>query len=318
MAPISYFCVFLLLLSFTAKIHAQSGLSTDFYGTRCPNLQTVVKSIVSNVVSIDPRMGASLLRLHFHDCFVGGCDASVLLDVSGGEKESQHNVDSLRGFDIIDSVKQQVEATCPGVVSCADIVALVARESVVQLGGPSWNVEFGRSDSTSRPSATASNNELPFGVDDLPTLISLFSTKGFSLRELVALSGGHTVGQARCIRFRDRAYTESNILPPFAIFLQNICPANFGDNNLGPLDVRSPNIFNNEYFVGLTNFEGLLHSDQVLFTGSGNGADSFVQLYANNEEIFFADFAAAMLKLSRLGAGNGSSRVIRSNCGVLG
>ncbi|KAL2899965.1 Cationic peroxidase 1 [Bienertia sinuspersici] len=319
MAPYPILCVLLLLLPFTTIVHAQSGLSSNFYYTSCPNFETIVESNVSNVVSSDPRMGASLLRLHFHDCFVGGCDASVLLDVEGGEKESVHNVNSLRGFGVIDSIKQEVEDACPGVVSCADIVALVARDSVVALGGPSWDVEFGRRDSNTRPSSSEADENLPFGFNDVPDLISLFSSKGFSVRELVALSGSHTIGQARCVRFRNRAYNEENIAPDFQEFLQEICPRNSGDNNLGPLDVRSPTAFNNEYYVGLTNFEGLLHSDQVLFTGNNpSQTDNIVRRYANNERIFFKDFSAAMLKMSRLGVLTGDSGTIRSNCRVLG
>lgn len=57
----------------------------------------------------------------------------MLLDVPGGEKESVHNANSLRGFEVIDFIKQQVEGSCPGVVSCADILALVARDSVVTV-----------------------------------------------------------------------------------------------------------------------------------------------------------------------------------------
>ncbi|KAH9305833.1 hypothetical protein KI387_010237, partial [Taxus chinensis] len=80
-------------------------------------------------------MGASLLRLHFHDCFVNGCDGSILLDGSAsltGEKTAQPNANSARGFDVIDTIKTQVEATCSGVVSCADILAIAARDSVVE------------------------------------------------------------------------------------------------------------------------------------------------------------------------------------------
>lgn len=83
------------------------------------------------------------------------------------------------------------------------------------------------------------------------------------------------------------------------------------------MDVRSPNAFNNDYFKGLTNFQGLLHSDQVLFTGRGGQTDGIVRLYANNQRIFFNDFAAAMLKMSRMDVLTGRRGTVRSNCRAL-
>lgn len=58
-----------------------------------------------------------------------GCDASILLTGSGTEQTAFPNL-SIRGYNVIAAAKSQLEASCPGVVSCADIVALAARDSV--------------------------------------------------------------------------------------------------------------------------------------------------------------------------------------------
>lgn len=65
---------------------------------------------------------------------IQGCDASVLLDSNGeisSEKQAGPNMNSLRGFEVIDEIKYLLEESCPYTVSCADILAIAARDSVV-------------------------------------------------------------------------------------------------------------------------------------------------------------------------------------------
>lgn len=78
---------------------------------------------------------------HYESCIIcvtleclQGCDASVLLDDTAnfvGEKTAAPNANSLRGFEVIDAIKSDIESLCPGVVSCADILTIAARDSVV-------------------------------------------------------------------------------------------------------------------------------------------------------------------------------------------
>ncbi|KAL3536594.1 hypothetical protein ACH5RR_005055 [Cinchona calisaya] len=306
---ISSLVTFVLLVGMSC-----AQLSANFYASSCPNVLTTIKTAVNSAVSKEARMGASLLRLHFHDCFVNGCDASVLLDDTAnftGEKTAGPNNNSLRGFEVIDNIKSQLETSCPGVVSCADILTVAARDSVVALGGPSWNIALGRRDSTTA-SLSAANSNIPAPGLNLNALISAFSNKGFAAKEMVALSGGHTIGQARCTVFRNRLYNEANINASFAASLKANCPSSGGDNNLSPLDTTTPNSFDNAYFRNLQTQKGLLHSDQQLF--NGGSTDAQVNAYSSNSATFFTDFANAMVKMDNLSPLTGTNGQIRTNC----
>ncbi|PON53549.1 Plant peroxidase [Parasponia andersonii] len=310
-----YYSFGLCLVLFSLLIGiASAQLSSNFYDSSCPSVLSTIQSEVKTAVSNEARMGASLLRLHFHDCFVNGCDGSILLDDTAnftGEKNAGPNANSVRGFDVIDTIKTKLEGSCPGVVSCADILAVAARDSVVQLGGPTWTVRLGRRDSTTA-SQSAANSNIPAPTLNLSGLITSFSNKGFTTKELVALSGSHTIGQARCTTFRARLYNEANIDSSFATSTKANCPSSGGDNNLSPLDVTSPTTFDNAYFKNLVSKKGLLHSDQQLF--SGGSTDSQVSAYSSNPGSFKTDFANAMVKMGNLSPLTGSQGQIRKNC----
>uniref|UniRef100_A0ACD5WM60 Uncharacterized protein n=1 Tax=Avena sativa TaxID=4498 RepID=A0ACD5WM60_AVESA len=300
--------VVLVALAATA---ASAQLSSTFYDTSCPKALATIKSGVAAAVSSDRRMGASLLRLHFHDCFVNGCDASVLL--SGNEQNAAPNAGSLRGFSVIDNIKTQVEAVCKQTVSCADILAVAARDSVVALGGPSWTVPLGRRDSTS---ATGNTGDLPAPTSSLAQLQAAFSKKNLDTTDMVALSGAHTIGQAQCKNFRSRIYGgDTNINAAFATSLQANCPqatGGSGDSSLAPLDTKTPNAFDNSYYNNLLSQKGLLHSDQVLFN---NGTtDNTVRNFASSASAFTGAFTTAMIKMGNISPLTGTQGQIRLSC----
>lgn len=101
-----------------------------FYSRTCPQAENIVRATVESHYKLNPSIAPGLLRMLSHDCFVRGCDASVLISGPNTERAAPPNL-SLRGFEVIDDAKAKLEAGCPSVVSCADILALAARDSVV-------------------------------------------------------------------------------------------------------------------------------------------------------------------------------------------
>ncbi|XP_020585761.1 peroxidase 4-like [Phalaenopsis equestris] len=300
----------LLLLSLTST----AQLTTNFYSTSCSKLFSTIKPVVQSAITKEKRIGASLLRLFFHDCFVNGCDGSLLLDDTAnftGEKNAVPNKKSVRGFNVIDKIKSAVERACPGVVSCADILAVTARDSVVILGGPNWNVKLGRRDARTA-SLSAANNNIPQPTFNLSRLVSSFSAKGLSAQEMVALAGAHTIGQAKCTSFRARIYNESNIDSSFAQLRRKKCRISSRNNSLAPIDLQTPTFFDNNYYKNLINLKGLLHSDQQLF--SNGSTDSQVRKYVAQPATFSSDFVAAMIKMGDISPLTGSNGEIRKKC----
>ncbi|XP_051206028.1 peroxidase 70 [Lolium perenne] len=308
-----------LLALFLLSSAAYGQLSPSFYVRSCPTLQLIVRATMIKALLVERRMGASLLRLHFHDCFVQGCDGSILLDDVGsfvGEKTAFPNVNSVRGYEVIDEIKRNVELLCPGVVSCADIAALAARDGTFLLGGPSWAVPLGRRDSTTA-NLNEANTDLPGPSLNLDLLIKAFGKKQLSPRDLTALSGAHTIGFSQCLNFRDHIYNGTNIDPAFATLRKRNCPAvaPTGDRNLAPFDVQTQLVFDNAYYRNLVAKRGLLNSDQELFNGGSQ--DALVQQYIASPSLFASDFVAAMIKMGNIGPLTGTAGQIRRNCRVV-
>ncbi|XP_059669815.1 peroxidase 22.3-like [Cornus florida] len=316
MASHSFLYLHALVLFALASTALSTPLSPYYYNKVCPKALPTIKQVVEDAVQKERRMGASLLRLHFHDCFVNGCDASILLDPTStidSEKNAFPNANSARGFEVIDKIKLEVDKVCGGpVVSCADILAVAARDSVVLLGGPAWKVQLGRRDSTTA-SRTAANNDIPAPSMDLPALINNFKKQGLDVKDLVALSGGHTLGFAQCRNFRDRIYNDTNIDTSFARQRRSTCPRSSpsGDSNLATLDPTAA-LFDTKYFSNLVKKKGLLHSDQALF--NGGETDGLVKSYVTNAGAFSTDFANSMIKMGNIKPLTGKKGQIRLNC----
>ncbi|XP_028202023.1 putative Peroxidase 48 [Glycine soja] len=172
---------------FNQRIRDGSNLEYDFYMDTCPQAEGVVRSALTRIYFDHRDVAPALLRLFFHDCFIEGCDASLLLDENNGdrnlsvEKQAVPN-QTLRGFDKIDLIKEEVEQACPGVVSCADILALAARDSIVLAGGPFYPVLTGRRDSHQSFFEEATD-QIPRPDDNVTRTLNLFNLRGFNARE---------------------------------------------------------------------------------------------------------------------------------------
>ncbi|XP_062171845.1 peroxidase 15-like [Alnus glutinosa] len=318
---------FLLKLAIMSAIlllpRSNAQLSSTFYATTCPNVSAVVRGVIEQAAQNDVRIGAKLIRLHFHDCFVDGCDGSILLDNADGidsEKEAGPNKDSVDGFPVVDDIKTAVENVCPGVVSCADILAIASQISVSLGGGQTWEVQLGRRDGRTANRAGADSN-LPSPFTTLEEIKGNFSNVGLDTTDLVALSGAHTFGRARCRSFSPRLYDfkstgnpDPSIDATYLETLRQTCPQGGNEDTLTNLDQASANDFDNNYFTNLQNNKGLLQTDQELFSTTGADTIEIVNRFASSQCGFFDSFGQSMIKMGNISPLTGSNGEIRSNC----
>ncbi|KAH9555277.1 hypothetical protein CY35_08G106300 [Sphagnum magellanicum] len=306
-----------------ATVRPDLALETGFYQTSCPELQDIVSYVVASHVRKDPTSGAPLVRLFFHDCAVNGCDASVLIDSTPNntaEKDAVPNL-TLAGFNVISDIKREVEARCPSIVSCADIIALAAKDAVAQQGGPNWIVELGRKDGVVSSAAEATAL-LPSSHSDAQSLIATFATLNLTSQDLVSLSGAHTFGRAHCTEVARRFYGFNNttgmdptLSAKYGEMLRSLCPLPLSPTATVPLDPVTPNVFDKVYYSDLLQGRGLMSSDAGLVADPHTAR--IVLEYSRSKDVFFEQFATSMIKLGRIGVKLGSEGQVRRNCSAV-
>ncbi|CAN4112730.1 unnamed protein product [Withania somnifera] len=309
--------ILLLLFFFCISLHlaaiVSAQLQVGFYNNRCPRAETIVRDTVRSQFFKDRSITAALLRMYFHDCFVRGCDASILIDSKNtknkrSEKDAGAN-GSVRGYELIDQIKSKLEATCPMTVSCADIIALATRDAVALAGGLGYNIPTGRRDGlVSDPSLV----NLPGPSSNVPQAFQSFRSKGFTINDMVTLLGGHTVGITHCSLFQgDRlSRADGSMDPKLFSSLRRTCSSR-GDPSVF-LDQNTSFFVDNSFYKQLRMKKGILKVDQLL--ASDKSTAGIVANFAANPKAFQQAFANALIKLGNTEVLVGKSGEIRKNC----
>ncbi|KAK2967680.1 hypothetical protein RJ640_030551, partial [Escallonia rubra] len=303
---------------------ASAQLKQNYYATTCPNVEKIVRGVVNTKFKQTFVTVPATLRLFFHDCFVQGCDASVIIQSTSSNKAEKDHPDNLSlagdGFDTVIKAKAAVDAvpSCKNKVSCADILTMATRDVIALSGGPSYAVELGRLDGLSSTAASV-NGKLPKPTFDLNQLNSMFAANGLTQTDMIALSAAHTLGFSHCDKFANRIYNFSKQFPvdptldkTYATQLQSMCPRNVDPRIAIDMDPNTPRTFDNVYYKNLQQGKGLFTSDGVLFTDTRSKPT--VNAWAKDSTAFQNAFAAAMNKLGRVGVKTGKNGNIRIDC----
>ncbi|KAF2283036.1 hypothetical protein GH714_043375 [Hevea brasiliensis] len=210
---------------------------------------------------------AGVLRLVFHDAGTfetvgnsGGMNGSIVFELDRPE-----NAGLKKSLKILEKAKIEVDAKQS--VSWADMIAVAGAEAVSVCGGPTIPVILGRLDSA-EPDAEGKLPEESLGASSLK---QCFQRKGLSTRELVALSGAHTIGSKG---FGNPTVFDNSY---YKILLEKPWMSSAGMSSM----------------IGLPSDRALVEDDECL---------RWIKKYADDQDIFFDDFKNAYIKLVNSGA----------------
>ncbi|KAK3028189.1 hypothetical protein RJ639_039472 [Escallonia herrerae] len=291
-------------------------LRVGFYQETCPRAEEFVKQVISEASKNSPGIPAGILRLHLHDCFVTGCDASLLLDKTPSgektEKVSPVNSGSLRGFEVIDEVKTQLEKECPCTVSCADVLAFGARDSLNISGLPSYEVPAGRRDSLSSREADVTAANIPGPQDSIDAITKAFTEKGLTVEDMVVLTGGHSIGVAQCPNFAYRVRQPNSELDPrLNADIRSVCRGVNGKATM-PIDSITEYRLDVEFYKTLLDKKGLLESDQKL--AEDPRTSDLVRSLADDQDGWFDKLPKSMIRMGKIQVLSGQQGEIRKQC----
>nr|CAD1841106.1 unnamed protein product [Ananas comosus var. bracteatus] len=183
---------------------------------------------------------------------------------------------AIRGYGSIERLKRKLEEACPETVSCADIIAMAARDSVYLLrvlfivdAGPYYKIETGRRDGNVSIDQEVLNF-LPPPISNITTLFTSFTQKGLSIKDLVVLS-----------------------------VLEKKCRPN-DTTTLVEMDPGSSRTFDLGYYQKVAKGRGLFSSDEALLHNSITKSYLLKQAHAASSEEFFDDFVESMINMGRI------------------
>ncbi|KAI9176917.1 hypothetical protein LWI28_008669 [Acer negundo] len=194
--------------------------------------------------------------------------------------------------------------------------------SVVKMSriyGPFWEVPTGRRDGRVSISAETLNGNLPAPFSNISSLKQNFASKGLSVKDLVVLSGGHTIGTSHCSSFDSRLYnftgkgdTDPSLDPNYVVHLKKICKPK-DTTTIVEMDPGSFKTFDEDYYTLVAKRRGLFESDAALL--NDNETRDYVKLQsATHGSTFAKDFAESMVKMGKIGVLTGKAGEIRKHC----